>query len=329
MNRVAQAALQIGLALALTITALIISVTLPAGVAVADEGDSMYLPVIRGNRNVIVTGTPQPTATTPAPTPETPQPTATTPAPTASPPAGTPIATPPSGMVEVPEGTFQMGCDTDNDPFCGDDQRPLHNVSLAAYYIDKNEVTNARYKACVDAGVCTAPNPTSSATRSSYYGNAAYAQYPVLNVTWGQADVFCQWDNKRLPTEAEWEKAARGSAGTQRFPWGGAEPDCARANYDGCVGDTDQAGNRAAGASPYGLLDMSGNVWEWVSDWYDEDYYQSSSGVNPTGPETGYGRVVRGGSWYSSESFLTVTNRSWFEPGQADDETGFRCARSK
>lgn len=222
-----------------------------------------------------------------------------------------------------------MGCDTSNDAFCGDDQRPLHNVLLSAFYVDIHEVTNARYKACVDAGSCTAPNPASSATRLSYYGNAAYAQYPVINVTWEQAAAFCAWEGKRLPTEAEWEKAARGSSDTRGYPWGGTVLDCTKANYDGCVDDTDSVGNRVPGASPYGLLDMSGNVWEWVSDWYDEDYYDSSPGANPTGPETGYGRVLRGGSWFSSGSLLTVTNRSWFNPDQADDETGFRCARSE
>ena len=179
-------------------------------------------------------------------------------------------------------------------------EAPQHTVYLDAYSIDKYEVANARYQACVDAGGCTAPHDPSSATRTSYYGNPDYAGYPVINVDWGQAETFCAWEGKRLPTEAEWEKAARGTDG-RIYPWGNQNPTCDLANgvVQGkrCVGDTSPVGSYAAGASPYGVMDMAGNVWEWVNDWYDENYYSHSPASNPPGPATGDTRVLRGGSW--------------------------------
>ncbi len=296
-------------------------------------GDALETPVFLPLISGVGSGTARPTpdsSTTPSPIATTPVPTATTPVPTATTPAPTPSATTqPPDMVNISAGNFQMGCDTANDPYCGDDQRPLHTVYLSAYSIDTHEVTNKRYKACVDATACTPPNPASSATRPSYYGDAQFDDYPVINVTWEQADEFCLWDGKRLPTEAEWEKAARGSADTRIYPWGDADPNCQLANFDGCIGDTDQTGGTPDGVSPYGLLDMSGNVWEWVGDWYDQDYYASSPATDPLGPETGYGRVLRGGSWYSSAGLLTLTNRSWYFPDEADDDIGFRCAKSQ
>ncbi len=239
----------------------------------------------------------------------------------------------PGEMVTVPAGDFQMGC-APNDTYCDSDERPLHTVYLDAYDIDKYEVTNARYKACVDGGGCTAPWDRSSYTRTSYYGNATYDSYPVIYVDWNQAAAFCSWEGKRLPTEAEWEKAARGSSDTRIYPWGDAQPDCTLANFictykeDYCVGDTSAVGSYPFGASPYGALDMAGNAWEWVSDWYQSDYYSSqASWSNPTGPASGSYRVLRSGSWTNPWDDLRVSGRGGFGPIYWDNHFGFRCAR--
>ena len=243
----------------------------------------------------------------------------------------------------IPSGSFQMGCDSGNpSEMCSSNEQPLHTVTLSAYSIDKYEVTNARYQACVDAGGCTAPGNVDSVTRSPYYGTSTYADYPVINVTWHQASGFCAWAGKRLPTEAEWEKAARGSSDTRKYPWGD-EFDGNRLNFcdancesdwkdeaynDGYV-DAAPVGSYPSGASPYGVMDMAGNVWEWVNDWYSGNYYSVSSGVNPQGPETGLYRVLRGGSWLNGDSLVRAAIRYGDLPVVRDGFSGFRCVRSQ
>ncbi len=241
-----------------------------------------------------------------------------------------------SDMSVVPAGTFQMGCDLAHNGGFGcynSDEQPLHTVYLDAYRIDKTEVTNAQFAQCVAAAGCTAPQDTNSWTRSPYYGNPTYDNYPVINVNWSQADAFCRWAGKRLPTEAEWEKAARGASDTRAYPWGDAAPNCALANSyfsSACVGDTSATGSYPDGASPYGVLDMAGNVVEWVNDWYGDSYYNSSPQSNPTGPATGTERVLRGGGWdnfgdgglrvaarYHFSVDFTLTPQRYF--------IGFRC----
>jgi len=232
--------------------------------------------------------------------------------PTPVPPTDTPTPSAPP-MLYVPAGEFTMGSDRNSN------EQPVHTVYLDAFYIDKTEVTNAQYRKCVEAGGCDTP------VKTTYYDNADYAQHPVVYVSWNDADAYCQWAGKRLPTEAEWEKAARGTDG-RTYPWGEGI-DCDHAQYGGCGGGTVPVGSKPKGASPYGALDMAGNVWEWVADWYDSGYYSQSPRRNPPGPDSGGGRVLRGGSLHGNQRFTRCAYRVGGNPGYWYFYVGFRCAK--
>jgi len=228
-------------------------------------------------------------------------------------------------MVYVPAGEFLMGS-TDADSYANDDEKPQHTVYLDAFWIDKTEVTNAQFRECVEAGACQAPASNGSSSRDSYYGDSSFDNYPVIYVNWNQAKAYCEWAGGRLPTEAEWEKAARGTDG-RKCPWGNQDPDCDRANYGSdCVGETSQVGNYPSGASPYGALDMAGNVWEWVADSYGDGYYAISPSNNPKGPDSGGFKVLRGGSWVSSPDDVRAAHRDVYAPDDLYHDIGFRCS---
>ncbi len=245
-----------------------------------------------------------------------------------------------SGMIQVfvPDGKFNMG---GYDPDAQPDEKPGRTVSISAFWMDKVEVTNAMYTLCVNAGVCKPPREIKSATRPSYFNNPDFADYPVIYISWNDADAYCKWVGGRLPTEAEWEYAARG--GDYRiYPWGDNAPDKTLANFNYESGDTSRVGSYPNGASAFGVLDMAGNVWEWVSDYYNPAYYASAPAENPQGPEqysvNGPRKVLRGGSWADGYKELRLANRGYLlaqnlqaDPqsqsyqGEFNDHTGFRC----
>jgi formylglycine-generating enzyme required for sulfatase activity len=226
--------------------------------------------------------------------------------------------TPPAGMVLIPAGEFLMGIE--NGPA---DARPQRRIFLSSYWIDRYEVTNAQYRACVMSGVCTPPKDRSA------FDDHRNAQHPVTDVTWLQAREFCQWSGRRLPTEAEWEKAARGTDG-RRYPWGNsAAPikDRIRINEQRSSRDgTEPVGSQAGTASPYGVHDLVGNVWEWVKDWYAENAYESAPTRDPQGPLHGSFRVLRGGGWRGGPLELRTGYRGWDEMTYWGPMLGFRCA---
>jgi sulfatase modifying factor 1 len=260
----------------------------------------------------------------------------------------------PEGMVRVPAGTFRMGSpDSEGDA----DEHPQHEVTLSGYCIDRTEVTVAAYGACVAAKGCSASrltvswagySPEDTKRHSRWCNGPDRPEHPMNCVDWEQAAAYCQWAKKRLPTEAEWEYAARGSGG-RRYPWGNPEPSVERLNACGreCVSmakrylnaawrglysgkdgweTTAPVGTYRDGVSPFGTFDMAGNVWEWTSDWYG--LYTGAAATNPKGPNAGEYRVNRGGGWATLDiSWVRAANRDGSDPSNRFNDLGFRCAR--
>jgi len=231
-------------------------------------------------------------------------------------------------MVKIPAGDFWMGCNTKQDQDCQADEKPGHRVTLGEFWIDRTEVTVAQYAACFNAGSCRKPQNW----KDCNWGKRGRGRAPVNCVDWQQAWDYCKWSGKRLPTEAEWEKAARGTDG-RKYPWGNRGLGCKYAVMDkggkGCgMQSTWPVCSKPTGNSPYGLCDMLGNVGEWVSDWYQKDYYAYAPVKDPTGPSTGKERVVRGGSWYLAPVLLAASRRQAVYPDGGAVDEGFRCAWS-
>jgi formylglycine-generating enzyme required for sulfatase activity len=257
-------------------------------------------------------------------------------------------------LLPVPAGPFLMGSvnieqraedrdESQERPFvdaflhAGDDERPQHTVILDAFWIDQTEVTNAMYASFlnqmgnqVESGATWLDHKALQVLiqqdGEEWKPVAGYANHPVAEVTWYGARAYCEWAGRRLPTEAEWEKAARGKTG-QLYPWGNEQPTCELANLDwACyLRVPTEVGSYPAGISPYGALDMGGNVWEWVADWYSEEYYATSPAFNPQGPESGDSKVIRGGSWHPHQYDVRAANRAKNRPTSSGRDVGFRC----
>lgn len=220
----------------------------------------------------------------------------------------------------VSAGEFIMG-DNDNPKL---KEYPEHAVYLDAFWMDKYEVSNAMYEKCVSDGACFEPVPR----LNPYYGKWAYRNLPVVYVNWYAAQAYCNWAGRRLPTEAEWEKAARGTD-RRYFPWGDARPNPRLANFSETLFlEALPVSRYPLGASPYGVLNMAGNVREWVSDWFFNKYYLESPYKNPTGPEIGKERSLRGGAYDAVLDDIAVVRRFKHEPDSAGLSRGFRCAES-
>jgi sulfatase modifying factor 1 len=221
-------------------------------------------------------------------------------------------------LILIPAGPFFMGSETGQD-----DERPIHRIELDAFYIDKYEVTVSRYARFLRAQSPDRPFLWKQATEG------AQGQKPVIGVDWFDAKEYCEWVGRRLPSEAEWEKAARGDD-QRTYPWGNESPTRAHANagqhtwsgYD----TLETVGSHARGDSPYGVADLAGNVWEWIADWYDQTYYAASPAKNPRGPKAGPLRALRGGAWNNDAAVIRATNRAAYAPSARRNDVGFRCA---
>lgn len=208
-------------------------------------------------------------------------------------------------MVAVPTGEFWYGCNQRVDSECDGIEKPGGNAMLDAFAVDRTEVTVDAYAACVEAGVCSPPGTGPACN----WGPSSQGNHPVNCVDWNQSNSYCEWIGKRLPSEEEWEKAARGKYG-RKYPWGSISATCSRAQIDGCSDGTVAAGGKSLGESPYGVLDMAGNVWEWTSSAH---------------PRIRSYRMIRGGAWYANAGSARASHRDSSNLRYGDVGVGFRC----
>lgn len=222
-------------------------------------------------------------------------------------------------MVYVPEGEFYMGSP---DGIGYEDEHPMTVFYLNGYWIDQTEVTNGMYAMCVKAGACTQPVMEKSNTRRQYYGNPEFDEYPVIYVGMYQAQAYCSWAGRLLPSEPHWEKAARGYE-DYAFPWGFDEPDCSFANFKDCKNDTEKVRSHPDVMGYFGAYDMGGNVSEWTISGYWT--YPTTDALIFGSIPSNEGRIFRGGSWASEMDFLRTTTRDVDSPGRTSNDRGFRC----
>jgi len=242
-------------------------------------------------------------------------------------------------MVLIPEGVFTMGYKINNKNEWGDtDEEPVHKVFLKSYYIDRLEVSASQFSNFLNLNLKKAPlyfqtgsGVTIEKVDGLYSPRAGLNNYPANRVSWYGADAYCRWLNKRLPTEAEWEKSARGIDG-RIFPWGDEFPTNDRVTFRRKFNEIgfkvlEMVDSMPNGRSPYGAHHMAGNAWEWVSDWYEDIYYEKSPFANPKGPDFGVSKVLRGGNWYYKAYYMRTTYRFNEKPGVFKNWQGFRCAK--
>ena len=247
-------------------------------------------------------------------------------------------------MIQIPAGEFIMGAEHKNSS-AEKDEKPAHEVYLDAFWMDKTEVSNQMYTAFLNIAELKEADTGwlfDSANSAFYYQDGKWAvqtgmeDLPAVYVNWFGAEAYCNWAGRRLPSEAEWEKAARGTT-DNLYPWGDLL-DCEHANYAGCTGTALSVNSLESGANPYGVLGLAGNVWEWNADWYAADYYKRTTYANPSGPEWLYyqlqlkeplgGAVIRGGSYVDNPAQLRTTNRAFNLKTATFPIIGFRCALS-
>ncbi len=243
-------------------------------------------------------------------------------------------------MVKIPSGKFPMGTQIENDRHWGDtDEEPVHEVFLDTYLIDRFEVTSKEFSDFLNHHQTDSHKyielgnaVTIEKVNGTYRSRKGLENYPANRISWFGANTYCQWKGKRLPTEAEWEKAAKGIE-QRSFPWGNEFPNNQWVTFRRKFSDygfqvMEPVDSMEKGKSPYGIHHMAGNVWEWVSDWYAADYYDESPKNNPQGPPSGISKVLRGGNWYFKAYYMRTTYRFNERPDVFKVWQGFRCAKS-